>query len=348
MKRNILIAVALAATMTAAAQNIAVVSPSNETSIYQTLDEAITSEETISGSTIYLPGGSFQVKDESKIDKKLTIMGVSHRGDTDNADGATIIAGNLNFIGGSSGSSVVGAYISGNINVGTAEDAVENLTVRFCNANSIQVSNGASSGLVVNQCYLRNNSNFGLCNVKLENNILHSILNVRGGIINHNVVVYNRYLGYYDYYTDFAGHYVPGDSYRALEVVYDSSITNNFFLDGGGAFHHGENNYASHNCLGNRDWGENCIFLEQGKEWKDVFEKPLGIVISSNYHLKENWVKDNGSYKGTDNTEIGIYGGSTPFSDKAVAPIPRIISKKVDEHSNAVGTLTINVTVKAK
>ena len=341
MKRNVLIAVALVATMTAAAQNIAVVSPSNETDIYQTLDDAITNAE--GGSTIYLPGGAFQVKDDSKIDKRLTIMGVSHRGDTDNADGATIIAGNLFFIGGSSGSSMVGAFISGNINVGTAEDAVENLTVRFCNANSIQVSNGASSGLVVNQCYLRNNSNFGLCNVKLENNILHSILNVKGGIINHNVIVSNRWGG--NYY-DFAGKYVDGGT-RALEVVYDSSITNNFFLNGGNYFYQGANNYISRNCLGTRGWDqdEDNIILDDGKTWEDVFVKDKGIVISSDYSLNENI--DKSKFKATDNSVIGIEGGSG-FSPEALAPIPRIVSKKVDQQSDASGRLTINVTVKAK
>ncbi len=335
MKRNILIAVALAATMTAAAQNIAVVSPSNETSIYQTLDEAITNEETVSGSTIYLPGGSFQVKDESKIDKKLTIMGVSHRGDTDNADGATIIAGNLNFIGGSSGSSVVGAYISGNINVGTAEDAVENLTVRFCNVNSIQVSNGASSGMVVNQCYLRNNSYFGYCNVKLENNVLHSLQYIDGGVINHNVVIYTQH-----YSINYSGY-----DYTLFHIN-NSSITNNFLFCG---YYSADiyNCYISRNCIGVSSWGndEDPVVLDQGLGWNDIFIRNGGVNISSDFRLKNT--VDKTKFIGTDRTTIGIEGGSG-FSPEAVAPIPRIISKKVDEHSNAVGTLTINVTVKAK
>ena len=104
MKRILSIAVALVATITAGAQNIAVVNSSNTTKIYQTLDEAITEAE--DGSIIYLPGGGFQVTDNAVIDKQLTIMGVSHRGDTDNVDGATVISGNLNFIEGSSYSAV--------------------------------------------------------------------------------------------------------------------------------------------------------------------------------------------------------------------------------------------------
>ena len=185
MKRKLLIAVAFLATMTAAAQNIAAVSPSNTTTIFQTLDEAIAGAA--SGSTIYLPGGGFQIKDETKINKKLTIMGVSHRGDTDNVDGATIISGNLNFVGGSSGSAVLGVYLSGDINVGTETDSVTNFTVRYCNVNSIQVKNSLSSGMVVNQSYLREGGNFGGTNVNLKNNISKGVIGVNGGVVLNNI-----------------------------------------------------------------------------------------------------------------------------------------------------------------
>ena len=189
MKRVYLMAVAIFMSVAAWAQNIAVVSPTNSTDIYQTLDEAIAGAE--HGSTIYLPGGGFQIKDETKIDKKLTIMGVSHRGDTDNVDGATVISGRLNFVGGSSSSAVVGVFVSGNIDVGEEdEDAivVKNLTLRYCNANSIQVKDNQSSGMVVNQCYLRNPSDFGKTNANINNSIVHSIIKINGGKINHNIV----------------------------------------------------------------------------------------------------------------------------------------------------------------
>lgn len=324
MKRILLIAVALAATMTAAAQNIAVVNPSNETSIYQTLGDAITNAAP--GSTIYLPGGGHQISDDIKIDKKLTIMGVSHRGDTDNVDGASVISGNLNFIGGSSGSAVLGIHISGTIYVGTAEDAVENFTVKKCNVNTINVSNSASSGMVVNQCYLRSGSSFGNCNVKLENNILYYAKNINGGVVNHNVITHN-------------------DIYYNLRDVNNSSITNNFIFDWEGIS--GSKNYISNNCKGKTSVynDENPILLDDGKEWKDIFVAHNGVKISSDYSLKDG--VDKSKFKGTDGTTIGIEGGSG-FDPDALAPIPRIVSKKVDEQSDASGKLTINVTVKAK
>ena len=326
MKKNVLIAVALFATMTASAQNIAVVSPNNETKMCQTLDEAITDAD--DGSIIYLPGGGFRVEDDTKITKKLTIMGVSHRGDTDNADGATVIAGSLNFEKGSSGSSVIGAFISGNINVGTGEDMVNNLTIRFCNARSIQVKNSQSSGMVVNQSYMRENCNFGNCDVRLENNILFSVQNINGGIIDHNIIV--------------AYHSIYANGTYSFFDVNNSSITNNFIIDNWG--HRGSNCYVSNNCAGSQ-LGDECIVLDEGTTWDDVFVANKGVKISSDYHLQSKW----GKGEATDGSDIGIYGGSS-FKDgvDAHAPIPRIISKKVDEQTDGSGKLHIQVTIKAQ
>lgn len=328
MKRNLFIAVAFFATMTVSAQNIAAVSPENETTIYQTLDDAVS--KAADGSIIYLPGGGFQIQDATKITKKLTIMGVSHRGDTDNADGATIISGNLNFEGGSDGSSVIGAYVSGAINVGTYKDSVTNLTIRFCNVGSINVKHSQSSGLIVNQSYMRENCNFGSCDVRLENNILFSVQNVNGGIINHNIIV--------------SKHSIYGNGTYSLFDIKSSSITNNFILDNWG--HRGSNCYVSNNCAGSQ-LGDECVVLDDGTTWDDVFIANKGVKISSNYHLKEGM--DESKFMGTDGTVIGIYGGSS-FKDgaDAHAPIPRIISKKIDEQTDGSGKLHIEVTIKAQ
>lgn len=324
MKRKILFAVALLATMTAAAQNIAAVSPSNATTIFQTLDEAIAGAE--SGSTIYLPGGGFQIKDETKINKKLTIMGVSHRGDTDNVDGATVISGNLHFEGGSSGSAVLGVYLTGDINVGTGTDPVTNFTVRYCNVNSIKVKHSQSSGMVVNQCYIRDTARFGNCNVRLENNILHSLFDVNGGIIDHNIII----------------SIAPGTSVTFYNVN-NTSILNNFFLNSGRGIS-GGNCQLLNNCIGTGSMGDNPVIIDEGVNlWDDVFYANKGVSILSDYRLKGSW----GKGKATDGTDIGIYGG-TGFKDEALAPIPRIVSKKVDESTDGSGKLQIEVTVKAQ
>lgn len=345
MKRKVFFFVAMVMSMAAWAQNIAVVSPNNSTDIYNTLDEAITNADP--GSTIYLPGGGFAISNATTIDKKLTIMGVSHRGDTDNVDGATIISGNLKFVGGSSGSAVVGVYVSGNIDVGTqgTEEeggaAVTNFTLKYCNVNSIQVHNSECVGMVVNQCYLRNTSEFSNVNVHLSNCVAHSLKDINGGTINHCVITsrYARHDGYG--YTGWAIY-----TYLPFCNVTSSTITNNIMLDWNSG-HTGDNCYISNNCIGTGTWGndENPVVAPEGTNlWDDVFGPGhnKGVTIASDYHVQASWAKGAAS----DGTDIGIYGG-TSFSDEALAPIPRIVSKSVDEQSDASGKLTVKVTVKS-
>lgn len=323
------IMVVLVATVASYAQTIAVVSSSGSTTMHQTLAEAISEAE--SGSVIYLPGGGFQLSADTKITKKLTIMGVSHRADTDNAEGATVIAGNIFFDEGSDGSALMGVFVSGNVNVGTGEKAVTNFLMRYCNVNNLYAHNSGCTGMVINQCYLRDHSTFGDANPTIENCIVHSLRYINGGTINHNIVRHNHY----------SGNNFP------LRDVNNSIITNNFLLAWGAGAYCCDNNTISHNCIGNGKWGEESILIGEGKEWKDVFKNPdPGVTISADYHLISNIGKNAGS----DGKHIGIYldDNSTGFDDHALAPIPRIISKEISEQTDADGKLNIKITVKAK
>jgi hypothetical protein len=335
MKRKVLMAVVAMMSMAAWAQNIAVVSPSNTTTICQTLDEAIS--KAVSGSVIYLPGGGFQIKDESKIDKKVTIMGVSHRADTDNADGATIISGNLNFDKNSSGSKVLGVYISGNINVGTATDSVTNLNIKYCNLNSIQVKHSQSSGMEVNQCFIRGVSNYNNANVKITNCVTNAIQNVKGGTIKYNIV-----LGYVEVrFSDYWSPYKIG-----MRAIDSSEITGNIF---GTNITYDNTQYPNNihvaptNCIGydnfNAAWGDRPIPLSVGlsnlfRNWNNGAISP-----ASNFHFNDEYFE----YE----HKVGIYGGSSFSDETSLAPIPRIVSKSVDEQSDASGFLKVTVTVKS-
>ena len=321
MKKSLIILAALLATIAVKAQQIAVVSASGSTSLYQDLNEAITGAS--SGSVIYLPGGGFQLKDETKITKPLTIMGVSHRVDADNADGSTIIGGNIWFNEGSDGSSVMGVYVSGDVNIG--EDApVSNILVRTCNINSVQVKKSDCKGITINQCYVRNSSYFCSCNPTITNCVLYNLRDINGGTIDHNVVTSN--------------HYYNSSWQYAFFNVSNAIITNNILIDPRDVLR-GENCLVSNNMLG-RDWGDGCVKVD---DWAEVLgDISKGVSTASDFQLKG---KD-GKGEATDGTDIGIYGG-TGFNDEAVAPIPRIVSKVVPEQTDAQGKLKITVTVKA-
>jgi hypothetical protein len=325
MKQRFFLLAVVFTAMTAAlnAQTISVVAPDNTTTLYTSLDTAII--KAAAGSTIYLSGGGFQIKDETKITKKLTIIGIGHKADNDNADGNTVVSGNFFFENGTSNSAVMGLYLSGNVNIADANVAVNNFLLRYCNVNSVQVGNSNCQGVVINQNYLRNISNCSNSAVSFTNNVLHSIYRMDGGVIKNNVVRHS-----YEYYDSYPFNYVS-----------NSQISNNILIDPHN-IHRGNNCIISNNML-NTDWGDESYgTIKITGDWEDIFEGPItGVNPVCNYHLKSA----QGKNAGTDGTDVGIYGG-TGFSDAALPPGPRIIRKVIADQTDENGNLRVQIEVK--
>lgn len=314
MKRTIIsMFVALLATVTVQAQQIAVVS-SDGTTMYQTLAEAIDGAK--SGSTIYLPSGGFQIADETKITKQVTIIGIGHKSQSENADGNTVISGNLFFNEGSSGSAVMGCYISGNVNIGADEKSVNNILVRYCNLNAFTVKSNLCTGTEINQNYIRSTSNGGSAAVEVTNNVLYRLQNVYGGIVRNNISPKDVSSGF------------------SLENILNSTISDNILYEGtsGTSQSVGSNNiyYAGYS------FGDECVHLS-AEQWAALFVKNSGITPASDFHFTEDYQKY---------SNIGIYGG-TGFSDSGMAPVPFIEAKDIPDKTDAAGMLKIKVRVKA-
>lgn len=307
MKKSVILLFAIfSAVVTISAQQIAVVNGSGKTSVFEDLNLAITSAE--DGSTIYLPGGGFQVKDETKITKRVTIMGIGHKADGDNADGNSIISGNLNFASGSDGSAVMGVFLSGDVNIGTDDD-VKNILIRYCNVKNIEVKNDSCSGVVVNQNYIRENCHMGGTNAFVSNNVMNGIDHVNGGQIINNI---------------FSGAVVRIGYYSTpytYSNVNNSTVKYNIHPHG---FYSCNNNLAQFNT-------ENSDFSAIFVSWK-------GISTESDLHFLD-------TYEGV--TDRGIYSG-TGFSDDCLPPMPRIVSKNIAEQTDAQGKLKVQVIVKSK
>ena len=315
--------VALLATVGVKAQQIAVVSESGTTSMYQTLPEAI--EGADPGSVIYLPGGGFQISDDVKITKKLTIIGIGHKANGKNADGNTVISDNLFFDGGSSGSSVMGCYISGDVYIGNDGSSVNDVTVRYCNLNSVLVKKSSCTGTIINQNYIRSESDFCGASVTITNNVFKALKSINGGDISYNVTCNDRN--------------EPTNSTKTLIYVNNVSITHNIFRYGNeGLIHEGSNVQVSENFLEGGSWGDSPVLIDAGVD--DIFENcnNWSISPSSNFHFK----KDYKEYE----TKVGIYAGDG-FSDSGMAPVPYILAKKVDVQTDASGKLNVKIRVKA-
>lgn len=250
------------------AQQIAVVSKTGTTTVCQTLKEAI--EGATPGSVIYLPGGGFQIGDTVKIETKLSIVGIGYKGNSENVDGNTVISGNLFFDGGSSGSSVMGCFISGNVYIGNDGSSVNNVVVRYNNLNSMQVKNNTCTGTVVNQNYIRNGSNFNGAGAIYTNNVSAPVSDLIGARVANNV---------------FTG----GSGFS------NCSISRNIFLGGQNA----NGNISSGNINGG-----NAPVNIGDLTWNDLFVNYNNgaITPASDFQMKEQYRLLYG--------DCGIYGGT--------------------------------------
>ena len=260
--------VAVMGTVMAFAQQIALVKKNGTTTVCQTLKQAL--DEANNGSVIYLPGGGFQIHDSVKIEKKVSIVGIGYKPKSENADGNTVISGNLFFNAGSSGSSVMGCYISGTVYVGNDGAAVHNVVVKYCNLGAMSVRGGACTGTVVNQCYVRNSSSFGGAAAIFTNNVAASVSSLTGGKVSNNV---------------FTG----SSSFTSC------SISRNIFLNG--------QNTGNNISSGNINAGQAPVNIGE-LTWNDLFANYNNgaITPASDFQIKEEYRQlCNG---------CGIYGGT--------------------------------------
>ena len=322
MKKLFLSLIALVAAVGVQAQQIAVVQSNGSTSVHSLLVDAI--EAANAGSVIYLPGGSFPVDDSVKITKPITIMGIGHRWKSDNAEdyAYTTVTGNLFFNAGSSGSALMGVYLTGNVYIANDGNKVDHILVRWCNINQVFVQKNTCEGTVVNQNYIRNYADFGGAKGEFTNNIAHSINELDNGTIAYNVIC-SRCTAYY--WAD-----------PAIRACDQCAINYNIFLDSNYGPHSGSSCTGIGNLLlGN--WGDDPINVS-GVDWADIFENYVGITPNSSCHFK-------GDYKQYEH-KCGIYAGGG-FSDTALPPIPYIVAKSIPQQTDSEGKLNIKVRVRA-
>ena len=321
MKKKIFsLFVALVATVAAQAQMISAVAPNGATTLYQTLPEAI--EGAASGSVLYLPGGGFAIPDSVTIKKKLTIMGIGHKSQNDNADGMTTIVGGLRFNVGSDGSAVMGCYINDQVYIGS-DGQVNDVLVKRCNLHSVDVNNAACTGTVISQNYIRDDIMLTMSEATIKNNVIrgqrrgYGVVKMSSGVICNNIFI--------------------GDNYCNIYEITTATVTGNIFC-GTNSNSHGTI-YTSGNARLNSEWGDDPINF-QANSWDDVFVNFNGGAANdkSDFHFKE-------AYKQYER-QVGIYAGDG-FDDSQLAPTPRIVSKRIPDQTNAAGKLVINVRVKA-
>jgi hypothetical protein len=323
------------------AQQISVVAPGGASVMYTDLNLAITEAEP--GSMVYLSGGSFAVSDATKITKPLTIMGIGHRPDNDNADGSTTVSGNFFFNPGADNSALIGIYVTGNVNIGSSSmpiGPVSNFLLRFCNVNNVLLPSSSSNlclNVNINQNYVRDHIAGGTTSASasnnpliITNNIVGYVSYVNAGVIDHNVIRNGNTSYYYNYVTN--SQVKNNINFKNTSANWsNNSCTNTVF----------SNNMVvatPDNLVSTFLFGDNCY----SSLLEDAFEETVfNINPFSSYQLLETCVGKNAA---TDGTDIGIYGG-TGFSDSALPPGPRIIFKKIGHQTDPDGNLPVEIKV---
>ena len=304
------------------AQQISVVSSGGTTTLYQTLQDAVDGADP--GSVIYLPGGGFGKNDTVTVTKKLTIIGIGHYAKKGNVDGATIISGSLSFKEGSSGSAVMGCYITGDVGIYAN---VNDVLIRYCNVQNVRVYDPSCLETTVNQCYLRNGAHFHGANGYFTNNVSKDVWNLCNGYIENNLFTTNkRVFGEDRFETKWSNSSIIRGNIIITTTTY--------------GYNEGPDAIVSGNMCPSTDWNIDTDLITVNADWNDVFENYNGGAVSpaSNFHFKEAYAQ----YE----NQVGIYSG-TGFKDEQLAPVPYIVAKRVDTETDASGKLNVKIRVKA-
>lgn len=291
-------------------------------------------QDAADGDTIYLPGGTFQPP--LLIEKQLTVYGTGHYPRATAVTGKTIINGNLNLGAGADYVHIEGVEVTGGIDVAN-NISVNYLTVSRCRiGQSINFRGDKSNpctGVTFDGCVLSGNLFFGnLVNSGVFNSILAGYISgSEANTFSNNIIYYNA-------------NPVSGSS--------NNSFNNNIFRLSSNTMlvtSNSEGNYFRYNIIGatapNYGTGAQATGNYTGVEFSSVFVSQSGTTFSydNDYSLISP-----GTYTGTDEGQVGIYGGIFPYREAAVPVTPHITGAGVSSRSDDEGNIQIEISVEAQ
>lgn len=323
-----------------------------KTEFYSSLEEAI--QKAVAGDTIYLPGALIEVQNDIIIDKKLALIGAGC--DTDSIGGLKRTElrkgtdpANINFTNGSNGSLLMGCVVN-DITFGHRDEAnnvfqeIENITIsrNIFYQIILGIESTVQNPNKIKNIFIQENFGTGISGVSASN-----------CWINNNLLL-GRFMGW-------SGTIYPVSSLN------NSYIYNNVMPDHGLRSLNAciiENNYIANEAV-NTDHGHvNCAF--NNNAFKSNFTFPVGTNTGINNLMNQdpgNTFEENllnlpknldikltspCKNAGTDGTDIGIFGGSTPYKRGAIPLNPHIDKSIISAQTDAAGNLKIEIKVSAQ
>jgi len=316
------------------AQNISVVSPSNVTTVYADFTEALNKAE--AGSMVYLSEGLFTTNNYI-LSKKLHIIGIGYRSDSKNS----FLNGGISFIKGSDGSSLIGVYVNGTVNIGSAQSGeyeVNNILIQNCSVSRImQITPSwtiyGGEGMRIFQNIIRDaGSDLKIKNSFIVNNIFATESTSRVLTNTESTDVHNNiFFGTDPYYTNKSSSFENN--------IFLKGIPDFFVKDKDKIFTSFKNNISTNGQIIEGNFANvpaNSIFTK--------WEGTAGYKESDDYRLAAGCV---GKNAGTDGKDVGIYGGDG-WTEKGIPFNPRIESAEIAPQTNADGTLNVKIKVSVR
>ncbi len=350
MKRQLFFVILLALTLgivspLVSQSSFAVVKSSGTTIVRSTLKDAVDAAST--GDIIYLPSGNIAVTGLT-INKGVHLIGMGYHPDSTGAAGQTVVNGNLVFVSGADGGSVQGVFVNGAIQFGTGptNNEVHNFVISRCYiAGALYLAHdwsitSNSSNFTISE----NIINYGICgarasNVVLANNIIVQIdILFRPITLFANAIIQNNILIPLD---NSVSNGVTGTTFKNNVIVlgtlaYVNEYSGNIYLNNLHSSPSGLNSAGVTTSNGN-------VYITRD----NMFVKQSGgrYSFTDDYHLSAAALS---AIKGTDGTQVGIYGSATAFKDGGMPPNPAILQAKVATKTNAKGKLEVEFKVQTQ
>lgn len=324
------------------AQSVILVQKDNDVLLHSQLDSAMI--EAPIGSTVYIPGGHFDVPNEGLIiDKQLRIIGAGHYPDSTVATGRTVIDGNVFLITGADGGSIEGVYIDGNIEVGKSSNNETNINgyiIKRSNINYLDLGYtekvSLASNFLIKDCVIRNDvSGDNIRNTIFLNNHFYDRLAYFDGnnvSFENNIFFYSTNSSSYDLLVDVDEVTFKNNFFKSI-YLFDGSSNNDFY-----------NNIFEASSLPNQRVLSNNIL---GQDFSSQFMNYSGSGFSYNddYHLANGSL---GKNAGQDGRDIGVYGGVNPYKEGAVPSNPHIQFSEIGTQTDVNGKLKVHFKVSAQ
>jgi len=293
------------------------------------------------------------------IDKQLNIIGAGFwPNSTPNEPGYTQVNNPLVFGNGSNGSFVTGIRFTNTVKI-SGNTSISGITFDRCRFNTLYLAYGFESGFSSSIHIVRNSyiwellghyGGYSVVNALITNNIIRkvssfSLMNIfANNIFTGFQAEYGEYLITSVYSCSFQNNIIftsqYGGSYRFLNLSNSNVFTYNMFIGFTGS---GGTNNIFTNSFNNVN--KDSVFVNYTPLPAGSSFPYFNFSYDNDYHLLPNCV---GVGAGSDGTDIGIYGGPTPWKEQAYPINPRITNFFVTPQVPANGIINVNATVEGQ